>query len=384
MKTRRILYLQFGDPANYPPIAHSSRLLADRGWDVVMLGTDAFGDQKLALPPHSKIRVKNLPLVEEGSRRQKLQYVFFLLWSIWWAHFWRPDWIYASDPLSLPVLWVLRKLTKVRMIYHEHDAPNTNWSRSRFMKVAVACRASLAKKIELCVIPQQERLEIFLKMTGRTGPVFCVWNCPGRDEIKNRNFNAKDEQLVVYYHGSINRSRLPPQLVIAAARFKGAVRLRVAGYETKGSIGYVSELLDLAAREGVPNLIEYIGTVPLRDDLLCNASKAHIGLSLMPRSSDDINIRHMVGASNKPFDYMACGLPLLVTDLPEWTSTFVAPGYARSCNPEDDTSIAAELLWFIEHPEERYEIGRKCRAKIRDAWNYETEFAPVVACLEDM
>ena len=46
-------------------------------------------------------------------------------------------------------------------------------------------------------------------------------------------------------------------------------------------------------------------------------------------------MQNMVGASNKPFDYMACGLPLLVTDLPEWTSTFVEPGYARACNPDD-------------------------------------------------
>jgi hypothetical protein len=27
---------------------------------------------------------------------------------------------------------------------------------------------------------------------------------------------------------------------------------------------------------------------------------------------------NMVGAFNKPFDYMACGLPLLVTILPDW------------------------------------------------------------------
>ena len=58
----------------------------------------------------------------------------------------------------------------------------------------------------------------------------------------------------------------------------------------------------------------------------------------MPKKSEDINMQNMVGASNKPFDYMACGLPLLVTDLPEWTSTFVEPGYARACNP-DDTDV---------------------------------------------
>ena len=37
--TRRILYIQFTDPAVYPPLEHSSRLLADRGWEVLILGT---------------------------------------------------------------------------------------------------------------------------------------------------------------------------------------------------------------------------------------------------------------------------------------------------------------------------------------------------------
>ena len=64
----------------------------------------------------------------------------------------------------------------------------------------------------------------------------------------------------------------------------------------------------------------------------------------MPRSTENINLRHMVGASNKAFDYMACGLPLLVTDLPEWVTAFVEPGYARACNPDDPDSIEHESI----------------------------------------
>ena len=48
----------------------------------------------------------------------------------------------------------------------------------------------------------------------------------------------------------------------------------------------------------------------------------------MPLTSDDVNLRTMAGASNKPFDYLARGLALLVSDLAEWKALFVDPGTA--------------------------------------------------------
>jgi glycosyltransferase involved in cell wall biosynthesis len=90
----------------------------------------------------------------------------------------------------------------------------------------------------------------------------------------------------------------------------------------------------------------------------------------------------MVGASNKAFDYMACGLPLLVTSLPDWVSTFVLPGFGLSCNPDDPDSIADALRWFLEHPAERCEMGLRGQDQIRSAWNYETMFTNVLSAME--
>jgi glycosyltransferase involved in cell wall biosynthesis len=256
------------------------------------------------------------------------------------------------------------------------------------MKAVCAFRTKLGRCAELCVLPQEARLLQFLQTTGRAKPAVCVWNCPRAEEITDLKLDRKQEhrndlELIIYYHGSITSTRLPPALVIAASRFRGRVRMRVAGYEAPGSIGYVKELTKLAAQNGAADIIEHLGTIPLRRDLLRNASKAHVGLSLMPKQSGDINMQHMVGASNKPFDYMACGLPLLVTDLPDWIATFVTPGYARSCDPQDPDSIEAALRWYVEHPAERREMGNKGQDKIRQSWNYETMFAGVLRTIEN-
>jgi glycosyltransferase involved in cell wall biosynthesis len=378
--SRSILFVQYADPSAYPPLEHSSRLLANRGWNVDFLGTGARGIDNLRFPIHPRIRIKKLRFMT-GGWRQKLQYLRFIYFTLYWTWRWKPQWIYASDPPACPGVWLAQKLTNVRVVYHEHDSPDPDQAQSWFMNRILAYRGRLGRDANLCILPQQARLLKFLETTRRTKPAFCVWNCPRLDEIPGAN-SSQDRELIIYYHGSITSARLPVQLIIAASRFKGAIRVRVAGYETLGGSGYLAELIALAAKNGAPGIIEPLGTIP-RCDLLRNASKAQIGLSLMPKQSEDINMQHMVGASNKPFDYMASALPLLVTDLPEWVAMFVDPGYARACDPNDSDSIEAALRWYLEHPDERRQMGQRGQEKIRQLWNYENMFAGVLERLEN-
>jgi hypothetical protein len=136
------------------------------------------------------------------------------------------------------------------------------------LRKVFACRGKLARQADLCVLPQTERLSSFLKATGRTNPTYCVWNCPRSDEVDNVEFESNHglpspgSQLVLYYHGSITPTRLPGPLIIAASRFKGLFRVRIAGYETLGSIGYVTELTRLAAMQGAAGIVEFLGAIP--------------------------------------------------------------------------------------------------------------------------
>jgi glycosyltransferase involved in cell wall biosynthesis len=379
--TNRILSVQFTDPSGYPPLEHLSQLLAERGWLVTLLGTGSFGDNIIEMPADPRISIQKLPAVR-NRWRQKVQYLEFLIRGVRTTFQQRPQWIYASDPLSAPLALLLARLTDAQVVYHEHDAPNLTDQPSWLMKMAIACRNRLARVAKICVIPQADRLRLFLAQTGRKGPTYCVWNCPRINEIQNVTQDQRPE-LVVYYHGSINRSRLPLQLIEAACRFNGAVQIWVAGYETAGSRGYVDEILKFVSEHQAPSAVKWLGTIPLRRDLLKTAARADVGISLMPMQSDDVNMTYMVGASNKPFDYMASGLPLLVSDLPAWTSLFVTTGFARACRPHDVDSIEAELRWFLEHPRERRAMSERCREQIRTSWNYECMAHDVIAAIDE-
>jgi glycosyltransferase involved in cell wall biosynthesis len=243
-------------------------------------------------------------------------------------------------------------------------------------------RAAATRSARLIVFPNDQRARVAQsELRFSDSQLHIVWNVPRRAELASPAAPA-ETPLIVYYHGSITPERLPETVALAVRRLAGQARLRIAGYEAPSARGYVKYLVGSDAGAATNNPIEYIGMVPLRADLLAEAARAHVGLALMPCQSSDLNMRFMTGASNKPFDYMAQGLALLVSDLADWKTMFVDPGFGVACTPTDVDSLLAALGWFIDHPEARKAMGARAMKKIETEWNYDTQFRAIVESLE--
>jgi glycosyltransferase involved in cell wall biosynthesis len=170
---------------------------------------------------------------------------------------------------------------------------------------------------------------------------------------------------------------LPLAVVDGLARLPEKVGLRVVGYETVGSAGYITTLLTRARELGVEDRIEILGVLATRADVLDQCRRADIGLALTPVVTDDFSMQTMAGASNKAFDYMACGLPLVVSDLPDWRNLYVDSGYAFGCRPDDPVSIECAVRRLIDDPVIMRAMGERGRQRIEHEWNYEMQFAKV-------
>jgi len=376
----RALYIQYTNPAGYPPLQHSSRILASAGWQVLFLGTSSLDADNLEFPPHPNLRTRKLRFCRSGWR-QKLHFLYFHLWLVAWTLRWRPKWIYASDPLSCPAGLFFTFWPGLKVIYHEHDSPAENAAASsRFVRAIHWTRRKLAQRAVLNILPNEHRVRRFATATGTRRPVRCVWNCPATEDVAPARGDQRVEPLCVYYHGNLSRDLLPPAVLQSMAHLRGNLRLLAVGYTTLGN-RYDQELMRQAQTLGLAQRVTVEPPVP-RMDLLQKTRRADVGLALMPKQTDNLNFQHMVGASNKVFDYLASGLALLVSDLPEWNQAFVEPGYALACDPDDPDSIAAALKWFQEHPLETRAMGERGRQRILRDWNYEAQFAPVLEALE--
>lgn len=376
--TPRVLYVQYTNPAGYPPLVHGARILARAGAEVRLLGAPVAGTEALALEPHPGVEERRLRVQPRGWR-QRLHYVRYLLWVVAWAVRWRPDWLYASDPLSCPVALAARAASGARVVYHEHDSPGSARA-SGLMRLVLGARRRLAAVAAVCVLPSAERAAWFEAETGQRGKTLCAWNCPALDEVGPPREPWAGPELWLLYHGSIAPGRPPVAVLEAVAKLPSSVGLRVVGYETLGHVGYVRTLADAAASLGLGERVQFLGAVP-RHDLLRWARRADVGLAFMPRASENRNERAMVGASNKPFDYLACGVVPLVSDLPGWRETYVEPGYGLACEPDDPASIAAAVERLLDDPGAMRAMGERGRQRILQEWHYERQFAPVLATM---
>ncbi len=376
----KALYLQYTNPAFYPPLEHSARILADAGWQVRFLGVHSATGKRPALAEHPRIDCALMEPVRTGWR-QKLHYAAFCARALATAISWRPDWVYASDALSCPAALLLSFLPGIRVIYHEHDAPDETRRSGLFQKLVMRARSRVAATAELCVFPNQERLERFCATHPRIRRAIRTWNCPSLPEVAPARTASESGDFWLLYHGSLSPARLPHTVLEALVLLPDAVKLRIVGYETAGFPTFLRDF-DFRARQlGVAERLEIAGFVT-REELLELCRKSHVGFALMPSHSTDWNEQTMSGASSKAFEYLAGGLAVLVSDLAGWNSLFVEPGCARNCIPESPESIAAAVRWFLEHRGETHRMGERGRARVIEEWNYETQFAPVLRILE--
>jgi glycosyltransferase involved in cell wall biosynthesis len=373
MRPRRIVYIQYANPVMYPPLQHSSRILADAGWDVLFLGIGAFGDlNSLRFRSYPRIEVRQLQFCTAGWK-QKLHYAWFCMWCLAWALWWRPQWVYASDVLACPPALLLSWVLRLRIVYHEHDSDGR--ATSMFMQLCIRARRACARRASICVLPNAHRAERFKVHNRPKKSVKVVWNCPELREVAATPNGKTGTGLRVLYHGNVSPVLLPLTVIEALALLPEDVSLTIVGYETIQ--GYTQALLARAEQLGVRGRVHCLGPMS-RFDLMETCATCHVGLALIPLTNDNANLQALTGASNKSFDYLACGLAVLVSDLPDWREMFVEPGYGLSCNPGDPVTIAAALRRFYEHPGDSMLMGEQGRKRILAEWNYEAQFQPVL------
>jgi glycosyltransferase involved in cell wall biosynthesis len=377
---RKILFLQYTNPGSYPPLEHSSRLLAREGWEVAFCGIRDNSKINLMLAPFPRIRQQFMAYQRPGLA-QKIHYARFTFWCLRHARRWQPDWVYASDALAAPAAALIQRFTRAQILYHEHDSPTSGaQSNPGLPKTILRFRRAIGRRAAIVVLPNQQRLERFIQTTHRAGPSFCVWNCPSRDEVPSQPpERSPAAPLKVLYHGSIVPDRFGPSILEAVAACPQPIHLRLMGYLPPGHLDYGEKLMAKAQALGIADRFEYLGPIPHRADLIRLGAECDVGLCLLRIHEGDVNMQHMAGASNKAFDYLSQGLALIVPPDPEWERLYVQNGCAKTCPINDAEKLATVFQWMADHREDVAELGRHGHQLVQERWNYEKQFAPVMA-----
>lgn len=99
--------------------------------------------------------------------------------------------------------------------------------------------------------------------------------------------------------------------------------------------------------------------------------KAICGIVILDYSSSCCYAEGQLG-SNKIFEYMLCGLPVICTDFKLWKEMIIDKYHCGICvKPGNVEQIKSAMQWILEHPEEAIKMGQRGREAIFTEFNWE-------------
>ncbi|MEM9290210.1 MAG: glycosyltransferase family 4 protein [Acidobacteriota bacterium] len=199
---------------------------------------------------------------------------------------------------------------------------------------------------------------------------------PARRTVMARNFPLREEveALVeagepyaqrppeVLYVGGITAIRGAREMVAAAGRWQQAeARLVLVG-------PFAEESLE-AELQGDPawDRVEALG-YQLRPGVLRALGRARVGLAVLhPRPN------YQLAYPVKLFEYMAAGIPVVVSDFPLWRSIVESADCGLVVDPLDPEAIAAAVDRLLENPQEAEAMGQRGRKAVMETFNWSRE-----------
>jgi len=95
----------------------------------------------------------------------------------------------------------------------------------------------------------------------------------------------------------------------------------------------------------------------------------HVGVALLRPSPNFVD-----SYPTKLFEYMALGLPVVVSDFPLWRSVVDDARCGLAVNPTDVAAVRDAFRWMLEHPVEARAMGLQGREMVMTKYNWSTEF----------
>lgn len=175
--------------------------------------------------------------------------------------------------------------------------------------------------------------------------------------------NPQEKPRLVVFTGGMTRTRCAVEMVRAMEYLKGMdLKLVFAGAARPDVL---AEAEKLPAWERVENM----GMLPREgvDDLL---SRASVGLLMNYPRADYVEI-----SSNKLYEYMLAGLPVVTASIPSWKRTVEEVGCGVVVDPLNPEDIASGIRRVLSDPEEAVRMGERGRqaALTRFTWASEAK-----------
>lgn len=368
-----------------PRVLKEARTLAAAGYAVTVVAWD----REAAFPAEERTggfavqRVQGVRSRYGAGLRQALRLPLF------WLEAWRrlsrlqPDAVHCHDFDTLPAGWLWAKLHRRPVVYDAHEyyaelqRPRLRGPVGRALLAAVEAAEQLLSRTAAAVITVDERIarryhHPRLVIVGHYPPLDfapppdhrSLATDPGSPSTVHRPPTTVHRPPTLVYAGrlSVDRGLLVTAQALQRLAAQGLrPRLRLLGVWTSAA----EEAAFRDAMAGLEGQVEALGWVPFAQVPGYLAS-ADVALALLQPIE-----RYVVALPVKLFEYMACGLPVVISDFPPNRAVVAAADCGVLVDPTDVDAVAAALARLLTDPAEAQRLGQNGRRAFEAQYNWQ-------------
>ncbi len=276
------------------------------------------------------------------------------------------------DPDILPHIGFLqKKVPKSVVIYdiHENYAGRfANWGLPSFLgNFFRLYEKSVINKLDGITVVSESMSTLF---KGVKTPIEITRNSTDIERLRGIDLPEPDTEKapVIVTSGSHSHARNCLQTVKALPFLvEKLTKKPIMQFVGRYIDGMDKEMAAQAEADGTSEYLKIDGMMPWEKNFR-RIAKAYCGCVFY-----EDNPNNRVGIPNRLFEYMYCGIPVLVSDFPELKKVVSQAQCGIVVNSEDPRDIARGLEELLKNPKKAKEMGRRGRQAMEGTYGYHVD-----------
>lgn len=299
----------------------------------------------------------------------------------------KTDIYHFHDPELLPWGWLLKKMTHKPVIYdvHEYYADVIlfkTWIpyllRKPIARIFDRIERVLAGRLSAIITVTEPMKQRFSRCQV---PCVSVHNFPSLETVaqagESKELDSKNDRYSIIYTGAIAKEKgfetiLDALDLVVKQNPKVICAILAEAEEPAWLDEEHNRLMKKLIKEG--NL-KIIGRVPY-NEVFQYLEASSIGWKPGPPYQEGISI--------KTLEYMACGKPVVASNVPLTSNIISETKCGILVDPRDARAHASAILYLLEHPEEAKKMGENGRKAVLGKYNWENESKKLLAVYQNL
>jgi len=284
--------------------------------------------------------------------------------------------VHAHDVNTLPTAWLAAKLSGARVVYDAHEISTSREGYNSFRGLVARVESVLMPRVQGSITTTDARAKFFARAYGVPRPVVLqnrprLTVSPESQRIRTE-LQLKQPWPIIIYQGGLQQGRGLERLVRIAASVDNAYFVFIGGGRLTAPLTALSHELGLNER------VHFIPTVSLAD-LPSYTASADIGVQPIENTC----LNHFTTDSNKLFEYLIAGLPVVATDLPEIRRVVREHDIGLLVRESDDEQLGEALNCLVKDSQLRTKFAANaCAAALQLNWEQqETRLVDLYSCV---